>query len=76
MKNKTSKKNDYIDDGHKIYDMDVDGLPNRIKKERIYLNRKERKALIKAAIVHFFPMYLAVVACFIIAVLLLYLWLK
>ena len=33
MKNKTSNKNEYIDDGHKIYDMDVDGLPNRIKKE-------------------------------------------
>ena len=75
MKNKTSYKN-YIDDGHKIYDMDVDGLPNRIKKENIYLNRRERKAVIKAAKARFFPMYLAVVACFVIAVLLVYLWLK
>ena len=75
MKNKTSYKN-YIDDGHKIYDMDVDGLPNRIKKENIYLNRRERKAVIKAAMARFFPLYLAVVACFVIAVLLVYLWLK
>ena len=56
MKNKTSNKN-YIDDGHKIYDMDVDGLPSRIKKENIYLNRRERKAVIKAAMTRFFPIY-------------------
>ena len=76
MKNKTSKKEKYIDNGHKIYDMDVDGLPKREKKQKIYLNRKERIAVIKAALAIYFPVYLAVVACFIIAVLLVYLWLK
>ena len=76
MKNKTSKKEKYIDNGHKIYDMDVDGLPKREKKQKIYLNRKERIAVIKAALATYFPVYLAVVACFIIAVLLVYLWLK
>lgn len=76
MKNKTSKKEKYIDNGHKIYDMDVDGFPKREKKQKIYLNRKERIAVIKAALATYFPVYLAVVACFIIAVLLVYLWLK
>ena len=76
MKNKTSKKEKYIDNGHKIYDMDVDGLPKREIKQKIYLNRKERIAVIKAALATYFPVYLAVVACFIIAVLLVYLWLK
>lgn len=76
MKNKTSKKEKYIDNGHKIYDMDVDGLLKREIKQKIYLNRKERIAVIKAALATYFPVYLAVVACFIIAVLLVYLWLK
>ena len=76
MKNKTSKKEKYIDNGHKIYDMDVDGLPKRETKQNLNLNRKERNAVIKAALVTYLPMYLAVVACFAVAVILLYLWLK
>ena len=76
MKNRTSRKEKYIDNGHKIYDMDVDGLPQREKKQKLYLNRKERIAVIKAALVTYFPVYLGVIACFVIAVLLVYLWLK
>ena len=76
MKNKTSSKVKYIDSGQKIYDMDVDGLPKREIKQKLYLNRKERFAVIKAALATYFPVYLAVVACFVIAVILVYLWLK
>ena len=46
MKNKTSKKEKYIDNGHKIYDMDVDGLPKRETKQNLNLNRKERNAIL------------------------------
>ena len=56
--------------------MDVDGLPKRETKQKLNLNRKERNAVIKAALVTYLPMYLAVVACFAVAVILLYLWLK
>ena len=45
------------------------------QREFIY-NEKERNAVIKAALVTYLPMYLAVVACFAVAVILLYLWLK
>lgn len=76
MNNKTSKNEKYIDNGQKIYDMDVDGLPKRETKQNLNLNRKERNAVIKAALVTYLPMYLAVVACFAVAVILLYLWLK
>lgn len=76
MKNKTSSKVKYIDSGLKIYDMDVDGLPKRETKQKLYLNRKERFAVIKAALATYLPVYLAVVGCFVIAVILVYLWLK
>lgn len=76
MNNKTSKNEKYIDHGQKIYDMDVDGLPKRETKQNLNLNRKERNAVIKAALATYLPMYLAVVACFAVAVILLYLWLK
>ena len=56
--------------------MDVDGLPKREKKQTLYLNRKERNAVIKAALATYFPIYLAVVGCFVLAVILVYLWLK
>lgn len=76
MKNKPSKKEKIIDNGQTYYNMDVDGLPKREKKQTLYLNRKERIAVIKAALAAYFPVYLAVVGCFVLAVILVYLWLK
>ena len=76
MKNKPSKKEKIIDNGQTYYNMDVDGLPKREKKQTLYLNRKERIAVIKAALATYFPVYLAVVGCFVLAVILVYLWLK
>ena len=75
-KNKNNKPDKYIDDGQTFYNMDVDGLPKREKKQTLYLNRKERYAVIKAALATYFPIYLAVVMCFVLAVILVYLWLK
>ena len=76
MKNKPSNKEKIIDNGQSYYNMDVDGLPKRERKQTIYLNRKERIAVIKAALATYFPVYLAVVGCFVLAVILVYLWLK
>ena len=75
-RNKKVKTKEYIDDGQTFYNMDVDGLPKREKKQTLYLNRKERNAVIKAALATYFPIYLAVVGCFVLAVILVYLWLK
>lgn len=76
MKNKPSKKEKVIDNGQTYYNMDVDGLPKRERKQTLYLNRKERIAVIKAALATYFPVYLVVVGCFVLAVILVYLWLK
>ena len=72
-----SKKEKYIDDGHTIYNMDVEGLPNRIEKRpSIGLTKKERKAMIKAAFQRYLPMLIMVIACYGIEMLLLYLCLN
>ncbi len=67
----------YVDDGHTIYNMDVDGLPKRSKiKNDLGLTPKERRAVIRAALLHFIPILLGVILCFTLAMLLLYFWLK
>lgn len=71
------KKKEYIDDGHTIYNMDVDGMPGRKEvKGNISLTKKEKKTLIKAALEYYFPIFLAVLSCFFIALLIIYFWLK
>lgn len=71
------KKNQYIDDGHTIYNMDVDGMPGRKeKKGNISLTRKEKRALIGAALQYYFPIFLLILFCFFLAGLLIYFWLK
>jgi hypothetical protein len=76
-KNK-SKKKEYIDDGHTIYNMDVDGMPHRIPKNNnnIGLTRSERRAAILAALGHFLPILFGVLLCFFVTMLLIYFWLK
>ncbi len=77
MRNK-EKKEKFIDDNHTIYSMDVDGMPKRSssKGNELGLTRKERRALIKAAYLHFIPILIGIIICFIIAMLLIRLWLK
>ena len=79
MKKEKKKKQKFIDDGRTIYNMDVDGMPHRRKKEDpngVYLTKKERKAAIIAAILHFMPILFGVILCFTIVMVLLYFCLK
>ena len=72
------EKKEYIDDGHTIYNMDVDGLPNRIVKNEsgIYLSKSERKAAILGAFAHYLPILLIAILCFGLVMVLMYLWLS
>lgn len=76
MKEKNKQK--YVDDGHTIYNMDVDGMPRRRfhNKEGIEVTRKERRAIIGGAILHFLPILFGVLVCFGIAFILVFLWLR
>ena len=73
------KKEEFVDDGHTIYNMNVDGFKwhdkNRDKKNQVYLNRKEKWAMIRAVFSAYFPKLLIVLAGFGLAILLLYFWL-
>lgn len=75
-----SKKNkqEYIDDGHTIYNMDVDGMPNRIvqNKSGIYLSKSERRAAILGAFAHYLPILLFTILSFGLVMLLILLWLS
>lgn len=75
MKNKKEK---YVDDGHTIYDMDIDGMPHRIpkNKNKIYVTKDEKKAMIKAAFTHYVPILLGVLLCFFLTMLLILWWLS
>lgn len=78
MKEK-KKKIEYIDDGHTIYNMDVDGMPHRQfkqKNDNLNLSKKERKAIIKAALLTYMPVLFGVIFCFLIAMIIIYFWLK
>ena len=79
MKNK-KKKDKYIDDGHTIYNMDVEGFKwhdNKIKnKNRIYVSKEERRLLIKAALKTYIPKFLIILLGFTLAIILLYFWLN
>ena len=69
------KKNKYYDDGHTIYNMDVDGLPKREKKVRISLDKEERKVIMRAGFKTYLPIMLVIIIGFCITFLLVYLWL-
>lgn len=75
---KKNKKEEFVDDGRTIYNMDIDGMPHRQKKDPdgLYLTRAERLAVIKAALLHFGPIVLGIILCFTIAMILIYFWLR
>lgn len=76
--NKKNKNKEYIDDGHTIYDMNVDAKWNN-KKEKtpsVMVTKEERWTLIKAAFKAYFSKLLLVLGCFLLAMILIYLWLK
>lgn len=39
---KKNKKEKFVDDGRTIYNMDVDGLPNRRNKNKVYVTKEEK----------------------------------
>ena len=75
MKNK--EKEEYIDDGHTIYSMDVDAKWARPKepKEKIYVSKEQKRLLIKAAFRAYIPKLLIVLLGFGLAIILIYFWL-
>ena len=79
MKNK-KKKDEYIDDGHTIYNMDVEGFKwhdNKVKnKNSIYVTKEEKRLLIKAALKSYLPKMLIILLGFTVAIILIYFWLN
>lgn len=78
MENKQKEKKKYVDDGHTIYSMDVDAKWNHKSSDKnsIYVSKKEKRMLIKAAFIAYFPKLLLILACFTAAIILMYFWLK
>lgn len=72
-----AKKEKYHDDGHTIYNMDVEGMPHRRvnNKNGISVTKEEKKALMRAAFLHYIPIILCVIAAFSLTMLLIYFWL-
>lgn len=77
-RNKKDKPDEYIDDGHTIYDMNVDAPWNKSKEKtpNVFVTKEERRTLIKAAFLAYIPKLLLVLGCFLVAAILIYLWLK
>lgn len=76
---KNKKKVIYIqDDGHTIYNMDVDGMPHRrvTKNESSMVTKDEKKLLLKETYKAYFKVLLIALVGFAIAMLLIELWLK
>ena len=78
MKIKNNKNQEFIDDGHTIYDMNVDVSWNnrREKTPSVMVSKDERRMLIKAALKAYLPKLLMVLGCFLVVMILIYLWLK
>ena len=78
MKIKNNKNQEFIDDGHTIYDMNVDASWNnrREKSPSVMVSKDERRMLIKAALKAYLPKLLMVLGCFLVVMILIYLRLK
>ena len=76
MKN-NKKKEKFIDDGHTIYDMNVDAKWNtrKEKEQGVYVSNEEKRALILAAFKAYFPKILLIIGCFAATMILIFLWL-
>ena len=75
MKRKNKPK--YIDDGHTIYNMDVDGMPHRRvqSNDKLNVTKKEKRAMIKAALLRYLPILGLVILAFSVTMLLIFWWL-
>lgn len=71
-----SRKEKYIDDGHTIYNMDVEGLPHRHRRsDGVCLSKQEKRAAIKAAYKTYLPVVFGLIVCFSLTMLMIYFWL-
>ncbi len=74
------KKQKYVDDGHTIYNMDIEGFKWHDKKQKqsgqLNLSKRERFAMTRAAFTVYLPRVLILLLSFSLAVVLLYFWLK
>lgn len=80
MKNKKEKKPKYVDDGHTVYNMDIEGFKwhdrkKNKKADNLKITFRERWAMIRAAFSIYAPIFLIVIAAFSLAIFLMYLWL-
>lgn len=77
---KKNKKDEYVDDGHTIYNMDIEGFKWHDKKVKnqngLNLSFKERMMLIFAAYKSYLPTLLIMIVGFTLAILLICLWLN
>ena len=76
---KKKNKDEYIDDGHTVYNMDVDGMPYRRvkpKDDNLNVTKAEKKAIIKAAFAQYTPFIICAIICFIITMIIISFWLK
>ena len=74
---KKNKREKYIDDGHTIFDMNVDAKWNTQKENKVvYVTKEEERALVKAAFRAYFPKLLLILGSFGLAIILIYFWLK
>lgn len=73
-------KKEYIDDGHTIYNMDVEGFKwhdKKVKdKKNIVLSKRERLMLILSAYKSYLPKLFIIIFAFSLVIVLLYFWLK
>ncbi len=69
------KRNEYVDDGHTVYNMDLVVGHKKQEKEGARLTKNERKAAIKAAFAYYLPILFMVIFCFIAVGFLLRAWL-
>ena len=74
---KKKKKTEFIDDGHTIYDMNVDAKWNKRKEKEsvVSVSKEERRTLIVAAFKAYVPKLLLILGCFLLTMFLIYLWL-
>lgn len=70
------QKQPFVDDGRTVYSMDaLSGVKKVGKEESFTMNKKERKAALKAACAHYAPVLLVVILSFSLVTVLMYLWL-
>lgn len=80
MSKNKKKKEKYVDDGHTIYNMDIDGFKwhdRNVKKNlNQHIDKKEKWHLIKAAYKAYLPAMICTILAFCLTIILIYFWLK